>query len=306
MGQVHWFADGRFVTLLMPCVIRSGFRVSLLTVLVITLHAQTIARAEDGPVLAVSPAVVEWTLRASGRNGTVLRLANLSRETLAIEAAMAAWDLDEAGALVRLAPAPGAFAGRLEPAPRRLSLAAGERRALRLWLHDPEGLSAGEHRALLLLTARDEAGEVRLQLDLAVYAWLGAQREAARVESVGWTLCDGALRFHLAASNRGDRYVRAEGWLVIGQGGTATRLALPRTPILPGRTLSLALDADLASPDPPVLGLEGRLGPVVLDGLDPGPPQRCEAEPPPEAGDREDAAALADGVPGSGWLVAGP
>lgn len=215
--------------------------------------------SEDRPVdLVVLPAVIEWTLPDSGRSNTMVRVGNLGREPLRIDARIGGWAFDDDDSVQPLAPDPDALSGQLEVHPAHFEILPGRHRALRLWLAEPEALPHGEHRALLQLRAR---GATHANLDLAVYAYRGIPVVRAQLQRAWWRWCDSRLDAGFEIVNDGERHVRLDGWLVVtAVDGAAHRELLPRTPVLPGTTQTLVMRLPWASGAPSRAMVEGQLG----------------------------------------------
>jgi hypothetical protein len=220
------------------------------------------------PDLVVSPAVVEWQLPARGRSQVRVRVGNDGVEPLRLHASLGSWHLDAHGEATPLPADPEGLAGRLQVHPVVLDLAPGQQRSLRLWLATPEGLDAGEHRALLRLQL-DRAGVAGSdRFDLAVYAWQGPVEARPNLGAMAWQVCDGQLSWTLQAGNDGSRHARLDGWLrLTDAAGAVRRHALPRTPVLPGATLQLALTVPWSGAPPERVQLDGRFGALDLTGM---------------------------------------
>lgn len=235
--------------------------------------------AEDSPVdLAVLPAVIEWVLPDSGRSNTSVRVGNLGREPLRIDARISGWAFADDGSVRPLAPDPDVLSGRMEVHPARLEIPPGRYRTLRLWLTEPEALPHGEHRALLQLRAR---GTTHTNLDLAVYAYRGTPVVRAKLRRAWWRWCEGQLEAGFEIVNDGERHVRLDGWLAIeAVGGAMHRELLPRTPVLPGTTQTLVIRLPWASGAPSRAAIEGQLGERDLGDWLPAdwPPIACGAD----------------------------
>lgn len=231
------------------------------------------------PDLVVSPAVIEWPLPTRGRSQVRVRVGNAGTRVLRLRAAPGSWRLDGDGVATPLPADPDGLAGRLQVHPAQLELAPGQQRSLRLWLATPDGLDAGEHRALLRLALVGADGAVGDRFDLAVYAWRGPVQAQPRLDATAWRLCDGELRWRLLAGNDGNRHARLDGWLLLDDGAGATgHHALPRTPVLPGATQRLALAVPWPGPAPVRVALQGRFGALDLATI-PVPPDREPCPP---------------------------
>lgn len=231
--------------------------------------ASTDARVDAGPPdLVVSPAVIEWQLPGRGRSQVRVRVGNAGTDTVHLRAGLGSWSLDEAGTATPLPADPHGLSGLLRVYPESMALAAGEQRSLRLWLPAGAGLGPGEHRALLRLRSGRDAAADRDRFDLAIYAWRGPVLARPRLEAMTWHLCGQQLQWRARAGNDGSRHARLDGWLVVAAAdGSAQRHALPRTPVLPGASLRLALGLPWSAPAPARVFLEGRFGPLELTGL---------------------------------------
>lgn len=243
-------------------------KITIALVLCLVAHASPPRAGEaDQPVagahgdLAVSPAVVEWALPEAGRSNVAVRVANLGREPLRIDARIGGWTFDDGDEVRRLPPQRGALSGLLEVYPARVEVPAGEHRTLRLWLHDPAALPRGEHRALLRLRADRAPASTRMEVDLAIYAYRGPLDVHAELRHAWWRWCDGRIEAGFDVANDGERHVRLDGWLVIeAADGALHREHLPTAPVLPGAARMLPMRLPWPAGAPRRVRIEGQLG----------------------------------------------